>query len=267
MKGFKWKVDDANQVLLKPGFFGRHRIYLNGREVANKVPWRKTNIPFFLEDGRKAEMLIIPSGFVQDRELRIEGQLILSENDLKAIVCINCGAAAQATGKFCEKCGTGLPGAESQLRMKKLKEARSTIAWVAGMFVLSGVVMYFVQKNTLATSLQNLSRFSDSDIYPNLVAGRQYTVGELRHQLAAAPLQVLATNFFLAAIMTGLYQYARKSPLVAIIMATGVYAAVQVANAIIDPMTINQGLIMKIFIFGILAKGIRSTLELRKTSA
>lgn len=67
--------------------------------------------------------------------------------------------------------------------------------------------------------------------------------------------------------MLGLFFYSKKSPLAALLMAMGVYAAVIVLNAIMDPLTLGQGLALKIFVFALLINGVRMALELRKMEA
>ena len=266
MKGPSWKIDESNYLTTKRGLFGKYRVSLNGVEVSNKILWKKINIPFVLSDRRKAELLIIPSGYAAEFELRIDNQLLLSETDNKNISCLKCASSAKIGDKFCEKCGSALPNAENQLRMKKLREARNAIGIVGGLFILSGVVMFFVQRSATARMMQNLSNLQDTQLYSQLVAGKQITVGELRHQLQSQPMYILAMNFLLAAIMFGLYQYAKKSPLVSLLIAMGIYVSVQVTSAIISPMTMGQGIYVKILMIGLLTKGIRSALELRKES-
>ena len=104
-------------------------------------------------------------------------------------------------------------------------------------------------------------------LYTTPINGRQYTVGELRKQLEWEPWGILAVNFILAAIMIGLSFWARRSPLPAVLIATATYAVVIVANAIVDPATIGQGMIMKIIVIGLLVKGIRAALALRAANA
>jgi hypothetical protein len=261
-----WKIDDANTIKVYRHFLGKHRILHNDKEIASKTPFGKTLVPFNLPDGRKGELAIIPSGFVAELELRIEGRVVLSDADSKSISCLQCGISANPVDKFCAKCGAELPTAENQLKIKKLKEARKVILIVAIFFLLTGVIIFFVQNHASVESLKNLSRFQDSDIYPQLVAGKKYTVGEIRHELQRQPWLTLWTNVFLAIVMFGLFHYAKKSPLVAIFIAAGIYLAVQVVNGILDPRMISQGLIVKFIVISILIKGIRSTLELRKIS-
>lgn len=265
MKGPIWKVDEFYQVELKFSFLGKYRILVNGQEVVNQRVKKNTAIPFTLEDGRKAEMSVITwGGLSPEWELRVENQLILSNRQIKEMSCPKCGKGAKTGDKFCEKCGAELPNAENQLKVIRLKGARKTIAGLALIFLISGLVLFFVQKGTSDKNLDNLSRFKDSDAYPELINGKQMTVGELRQDIQQETWGILILNGILCVIMVGLYFYAKKSPLVAILMAGGVYASVIVLNAIVDPKTIGQGLAMKIIIIAFLVKGIRSALELRK---
>ena len=51
--------------------------------------------------------------------------------------------------------------------------------------------------------------------------------------------------------------------LAAVITALGIYVAVQVASALIDPTTLAQGIIMKVIIIGALIKGVKAGLDSR----
>lgn len=267
MKATVWQIDNYNRVTLKHGIFGRFRVYVNDQEVATKILWRKTIIPIFLLDGRKGEIFFTSNGFIPDIELRIDGKLLLAEKDKKELICIKCGATTKFGAKFCEKCGSEFPSAENHLRLKKLKEATNAVGIVAAMFFIFGAIMFFIQKAVVAKTMQNLARFNDGDILPALIQGKQYTAGELRQSLQWQPMGLLVTNTILALIMFGLYKYAKKSPFVALLTATAIYAVVIVVNMIVSPTTANQGLVMKIFMLGLLIKGVRTALELRKISA
>lgn len=82
-----------------------------------------------------------------------------------------------------------------------------------------------------------------------------------------APWGVLITNLVLAAVMAGLALWGKRSPLPALLVATAVYAVVQVAAASMDPSTLAGGIIVKIAVVIFLVRGIKSALALRGMEA
>jgi hypothetical protein len=263
-----WNIDANQQITMNYSLLGTYRIYLNGTELVKQRMNKTKTIPFALPDNRKAELSVnMGNGLSPDWELKVEGQVILSNLDLKNLSCLRCGSKAKADDKFCEKCGAELPSPETQRKMIKMRGARRAIAWTAGMFVFFGIIMFFIQSGVTASSLKNLATFQDADIYPQPINGKTYTVGQLRVEVEREPWMILATNLILGAVMIGLYLYSKRSPLVALIAALGVYCSVIVFNAMIDPKTIGQGIVVKILIIGILTSGIGSALQLRKVRA
>jgi len=67
----------------------------------------------------------------------------------------------------------------------------------------------------------------------------------------------------LSVIMLVLAWWSKWKPLAAILIATAIFAAVQVISAIIDPKTIMQGIVVKVLVIAILIKGIKGALSLR----
>lgn len=264
MRTLTWTLDPQNTLILNQSLSGRFRISLNGKEILNKVLWWTKKVPFTLNDGRSAEISIQSSFYSYEITLRINGELFLDDQEIKQKTCLHCSTVSTQNKNFCEKCGHALPAAEVQLHIKKLKEARTAIAVVGAVFLIFGIVMYFAQKNYTEQTLRSIAAYQDSDLYPQAINGQKITFGEIRQNLSAGPLKLLVINALLAFFMGALYIYSKKSPLVAILLAGGIYLSVQVLNAILDPMSVNQGLFMKIFICVILFKGTRAALELRK---
>lgn len=64
--------------------------------------------------------------------------------------------------------------------------------------------------------------------------------------------------------MGGLWVWAKKSVLPAILVALAVFATVHVASAIVAPKTIVQGIVIKIFAVIVLTKGVRAALAARR---
>jgi hypothetical protein len=195
-----------------------------------------------------------------------------------SIMCPACNGAIVVGDKFCEKCGAKVTAEqEVSLRerlehssgdmaehMKQVRAARQTIMVLAVMFVLGGVVMFFVAQSTAETALNNLSALDASMTYPEQVQGQTVTVGKLREMVEAEPRQLLFLNIFLAGLMGALWLWAKKSVLPAMLVALAVFATVHVASAMMDPKTIVQGIYIKIFAIVALTRGVRAALAARK---
>jgi ribosomal protein L40E len=263
---FIWQVDGQHQLEAKSGFI-RYKIYWDGELIPSKRTSKAMSAiyKFTLPDGREGELEFQPYG--TGFNLRLNGKVILSEIQKKSMVCLKCGASLPPDAKFCEKCGAEAPNLDDQLRLLKLKKARNYIGFLSAIFLLSGIAFTGMAYDKNQKTLDQLSSYQDGDLFPKLLNGKQYTYGELRQEIQTETWNPLIVNSVLAAIMLGLFFYSKYSPLVAFLAAGGIYAAVIVVNAVMDPKTIGQGLVMKIIIITLLIGAIRSALELRKSGS
>lgn len=263
-----WEVDEANTVKAHFGAFGGKVVTVNGKEAYNsRKLGPKGQIPFSLPDGRAAA-ISVKSSFVGSPaiELRVGGSLMV-ETGKKPIKCASCGTVARPYDRFCGSCGKEMPTAEDHLNQKHVNEATGAIKVLAVIFVLFGVLMFFVAKGQADPVLAKLQGMDPGSVIPTPIEGRTYTVGELRKQLAWEPWGILIVNLILAVAMGALSLWARRSPLPAVIVATATYLVIIVANAIADPATIGQGWIVKIIVISFLIKGIKAALALRTANA
>jgi hypothetical protein len=183
----------------------------------------------------------------------------------------------RAGDEFCEACGEKVPkelkntlgeqGAAAEWTMathgKKAESTQKTIGGLAILFVLGGVVFFFVTRSQVETALGELGGAADTQPLVHAV-GAANTVGELRAYLEHQPWQVLGLNLFLAAIMAGLWQWSKRALLPAAITALALYVAVIVMSAIYDPSSLASGLVLKIIIVVALANGVRSAAAVRR---
>jgi hypothetical protein len=194
-----------------------------------------------------------------------------------SVPCGTCGKPVRGGDEFCEACGTQV-SAELKRALnarrdasdtayakhnKQVKEGQQAIGMLSILFVLGGVVFFFVTRSQVEDALQKLSAASASAPINHIVQGAT-TVGELRALLERQPWQVLGLNLFLAAVMVGLWVWSKRAVLPAILTALGIYVTVQVASLLFDPATIAQGIIMKVIVIAALVKGVKSALEARK---
>lgn len=195
-----------------------------------------------------------------------------------SIPCINCVEVIRPTDEFCQGCGTQVTGYQKArllerleihdtrmaLHMKHVRAARQGIITLGVLFAIAGLVMYFMAKSESDSTLVTLRSLPEDMTYPELINGESLTIAEVRTMIEREPLQILALNLVLAAIMAGLWVWGKKAALPAIIAALAVFVTVHVANALVDPASIVQGLAMKIIGTVILVRGVRSGLEARR---
>ena len=263
-----WEIDDATTVKAHFGAFGKKVIKVNGNEAYNsRKTTSKGQVAFAMPDGRNGALSIKPAFFgAPDIALRVNGELF-AETTKEAIKCPTCAAAAKPYDRFCGSCGKPMPSAEDRALQKNVKSATSAIKVLAGLFVLSGLLFFFITKGQAETFLAQLQGMQPGDVYPNEINGRAYTVEELQRELAWEPWGVLIVNLILAAIMVALAVWAKYKPLAAVLVATATYIVVIAYAGITDPATLAQGWIVKLVIIAFLIKGIKAALALRSARA
>ena len=178
----------------------------------------------------------------------------------KDLRCPACKAEIQLLDEFCAKCGHALGTPARFMHRHSVQGATSAIWFLAVMFALFGVVMFFLMRDTTQTALANLAQFADNEVLQP-IDGVTYTAGELRKRVIWEHRGVLVVNLILAAIMVVLAWWSKRRALPAILIATAVFVVVQVAGAIMDPATLTQGIVVKIIVIVVLIKGIKGALS------
>ena len=200
-----------------------------------------------------------------------ESELIAKANkdsgdEIMAVsTCSSCKKEIPKNDKFCPFCGV-LIRVLSKEEKQKIRKASKWILAISILFVVFGTFFGFMQKSNAKDAKKNLAQFDDSYVWEAPIYGKEYTVGELRAQIDNEVVLVFVTNYFLAIVMFGLYLWARTSPFPAMITALCVYLVVIVLNAVIDPKTIIQGIIIKIIFISALIAGIKASLVARGLS-
>jgi len=138
------------------------------------------------------------------------------------LACPGCTTKVNEQDSFCEYCGFPLKATEkeqnlyrlkkaadkidSDLAIKKIKEARNILFIIAALTLIFGIVMYFSTNS----------------------------------------LDLLITNLILSIIYCGLGFWATSKPFPATLTALLIYIGIILLNAFIDPNTIYQGILFKI---------------------
>jgi hypothetical protein len=256
-----WEIDDATIVTAKVGAFGKKTISVNGQEV---LASRDKTVAFALPGGRRGS-LSLKSSFIgaPDVDLTVDGKLAV-ETEKKPIACPACQTSAKPYDQFCGKCGQAMPTAEDYRAQNCVKQATGAIKVLAVLFLIFGILMFFVTQTQADAALAKLQNMDPGQTWE--AAGRTWNVGELRKQLEWEPWSVLMVNLILAAIMTVLALWSRRSPLPAVLIATATYVVVIVVNGMIEPKTLAEGLIIKIIIIAFLIRGIKAALAVRASN-
>lgn len=192
------------------------------------------------------------------------------------VKCSNCKKYTSSEDPFCTHCGSKiLSPEEKELKMKEnqdlldklsteaRKSSRAIIA-LAILFALFGTIMGFINKKATNEALHNIKDMEPTEKVD--IGEKSYTVKELRRKIKFEFYQVFVVNYFLSAVMFGLWFWARKNLFPAIASALAVYIAVLVMNALLDPSTLQQGIFLKGIIIAVFANGINKALKVRELS-
>jgi hypothetical protein len=261
MSKIEWRVDQGAHVVLRKAPFSKRKVELNGQPVAGG--WSAKRFAFNLADGRPAEIYLRSDALSRETELTVDGKLIPDVRYVpKELHCPACKAEIQLLDEFCSKCGHSLGTPARFIGQRSVQGATSAIRVLAGLFAVFGIFMFFVLSGTTEAALRNLSQFADHDVLEP-IDGVTYTAGELRTRVVWEHRGVLIVNLMLSAIMLVLAWWSRHKPLAAILIATAIFAAVQVVSAIMDPTTIAQGIVVKAIVIAVLVRGIKGALSMR----
>jgi hypothetical protein len=190
--------------------------------------------------------------------------------------CSKCSAVLDPGAAFCAECGHAVaaqeaPAAETapafggryleRDRSSRLKRASTWLLILSILFAVFGTVLGFHHRSEADKAKEQLALVDPSEVL--MVEGETYTVDELIRMVDREVQLIFVLNYFLAAVMLGLFFWSRRAPFPAMVTALCVYLAVIVLNAVMDPKTLYQGILFKIIFIGALVAGIRGALEQR----
>lgn len=187
--------------------------------------------------------------------------------------CPHCQYPIPPTDQFCPQCGKPFDSRARALSAAidaEISEAQGTpikkaVGWMIAlgvMFIVFGTAAGFIQRVEIEKARANLDSVASGMLVP--VNGEMVTVDKLRSMLDFEEWSTFATNYLLAVFMFGLAFWARRSPFPAMLTALCLYLAVIVLNAILEPVTLVQGLLVKALFFAAMIAGIKAALEARR---
>lgn len=150
-------------------------------------------------------------------------------------------------------------------RKGKVATASKVLLVLSILFVIGGTVFGLMNKSDADKARAQLSRLDPSQTL--VVEGKTYTVPELHKEIDRDLAMVFVVNYFLAAVMFGLFLWARKAALPAMVTGLCVYVAVIALSGAIEPKSLVQGLVIKIIAITVLVSGIKAALQERDASS
>jgi hypothetical protein len=201
--------------------------------------------------------------------------------------CPQCSADVAAGEKFCAACGAGIAVAEGIVRPQdapppeviglnferdaRIGRARKWLMAISIITLISGFAFYAIQSEQadkiIRESAQNLSSLDaaqrDAAVQAEVHMTWDQWVSHTRGQVTL----FLFINIGLAAVYFGMFFWAKRNPLAASVTALLLFITVMGVNAVYDPKSLAQGVIVKIFFVGALAKAISAAQEERKLNA
>lgn len=155
--------------------------------------------------------------------------------------CPQCSAAMPATERFCESCGLDR---EAYLAGHALSGPAFASArwWILAVAVLMsvGTLVFYMQLGDLAQ--------------------QSPAIEPLRLALTA-PMVAITLCYF------GLWLWSMKQPLAASVVALVLFVILQIVNAILEPSTLFQGIVVKTIVIVVLVGAVRAGLQAQRARA
>ncbi len=202
------------------------------------------------------------------------------------VSCPGCGADIAPGQGFCTSCGVKLSDETKEQVQRETQKQKHIVAgrerrkhrrqrhrerkvasaakWVLAISILFAVFGTFFGIQTAReaeTARQKLAGESPDTEFQ--VDGRVWTVQELRETIDREVVLVFTINYVLALTMLGMFFWAKKSPVPALVTALCIYLAVIAVSGIYDPATLVKGVALKILCIVGLVGGIRAALAER----
>ena len=263
-----WQIDEVTCFKVQTGLFGRATASVNGTRFPNKFNSRKKrDLSFELLDGRKGSLSIRPQfGGMSELWLTVGGQRMV-ESGKEPPRCTQCGTAGKPYDRYCTHCGHGMPSADTYAHRRNVRQATRYMLWLSALFALSGIVFFLMIHAQETRALARLSGLDAHATYPKPIEGVIYTVAALRQRILWEEWSPLVVNAVLALTMVGLGLWGRRAPLPSILIGAATYGAVVVLNAVVNPLTLAQGLVVKLIVVAMFYRGIKAALALHSANA
>lgn len=197
------------------------------------------------------------------------------------MTCPKCGATVDEGEKFCTKCGVGVAMSAGELvaqdpvpslarlsASSSMGTARKWLLAISIITLLSGFVFYAINNSDVEKQIREVEAATASldpemrDAMMKEQTGMTFQEA-IDHDRGMVKL-LLVTNIGLSVVYFGLWIWAKRKPFTAAVIALLLFLTVIVVNAVIEPKTLPQGIIVKILFIAALAKAISAGNEERR---
>lgn len=208
--------------------------------------------------------------------------------------CPSCAVGVTPDEKFCSGCGRPLvrgiagqliasdpppgsaiyatgPAPARHENLAKIGKARKWLFAIALLTILTGVIFFFIQKQEVETQIAQ-ARVQVAGIPPEELDARFKAAIGMTWQEAidhdrGMVTMLLVVNLVLAGIYFGLWWWAKTKPLPATVIALILFITIHVVNAVMQPASLAQGVLVKILFTLALVRAITAANEERKLGA
>jgi hypothetical protein len=194
--------------------------------------------------------------------------------------CPQCASPILESEQFCTRCGAatnGAPPAElpsaalvdlGATADAKLRSARKWLLAISILTLVSGLIFFAVNKSQVEQDIREAELQTaqmdprDRDEAMRAEIGMTWEEA-IAHDRGMVNL-MLAINLGLAFLYLLLWLWAKQNPLGAAVTALMLFVTTNVVSMVIEPRTIAQGIIVKVFFTAVLIKAISAGYEARK---
>lgn len=214
----------------------------------------------------------------------------------KTETCPHCNAAVTPDERFCSACGRALtrgisgaliasdappgdpiyvtappPSADRYKNLDKIGKARKWLFAIALLTMLMGMIFYAIQKSEVEKQIDE-ARIQVAGIPPDQLDARFKAATGMTWQEAVdhdrgAVNMLLAVNLVLGALYLVLWRWAKTKPLPAAVIALLLFITTHVINAVMQPESLAQGILVKILFTLALVRAITAANEERNLTA
>jgi hypothetical protein len=151
-------------------------------------------------------------------------------------------------------------------RVSAVGRAAKWVLWIGILQLVVGIGFGVKNSQDVDAALKNIARFEPDDML-ELADGSQRKAADLRADVERERLAGFAVPIGIGMALLGLYVWARRSPLPALVSALCLFVLVHGVSAVLEPKTLVQGLIVKFFFIAALIAGIKAALAERELAA
>lgn len=147
MLKLKFEVDDNTEITVILKAFVKHKIMVNGEEIAEKVNLKRFKaFHFKLADGREVSLTLKIIALLPELELKVNNELILPTNEYTIKTCKSCSTVNKPNEKYCNKCSAELPASEMIYKPGKVVDTKVAIIAALMVLVFYAIVVFFYTK-------------------------------------------------------------------------------------------------------------------------